>query len=141
MKLIGGRPHGLLHALNEECVVPKGTDATLLDKLFEAHKDNPLLRKPLKPREAFTVQHFVGPVTYLATNMLLKNKDPVSEDLMVLLQRSRSTFVQTLFASTSETKSLLSKKKDTRFQVGDSHPPLRNLPPCAFSLCILLCCS
>ena len=25
-----------------------------------------------------------------ATNMLLKNKDPVSEDLMVLLQRSRS---------------------------------------------------
>ena len=116
VKLIGGRPAGILHALNEECVVPKGTDQTMLDKLFEHHKANPLLTKPLKPREAFTVKHFVGPVTYLATNMLLKNKDPVSEDLMVLLQRSRSPFVQALFSSNSETKTLLSKKKETRFQ-------------------------
>ena len=116
VKLIGGRPNGILHALNEECVVPKGTDQTMLDKLFEAHKGSKLLRKPLKPREAFTVEHFVGPVTYLATNMLLKNKDPVSEDLMVLLQRSRSPFVQALFSTQSETKTLLAKKKDTRFQ-------------------------
>ena len=99
VKLIGGRPSGILHALNEECVVPKGTDSTMLEKLFESHKNNTLLSKPVKIRDAFTVQHFVGPVTYSATNMLLKNKDPVSEDLMVLLQRSKNTFVQTLFSA------------------------------------------
>ena len=60
VKLIGGRPAGILHALNEECVVPKGTDQTMLDKLFEHHKANPLLTKPLKPREAFTVKHLPG---------------------------------------------------------------------------------
>ena len=116
VKLIGGRPNGILPALNEECVVPKGTDGTMLEKLFQAHKQNTLLSKPVKLAEGFTVKHFVGPVTYLATNILLKNKDPVSEDLMVLLQRSRSPFVQALFSATSETKTLLAKKKDTRFQ-------------------------
>ena len=116
VKLIGGRPGGILHSLNEECIVPKGSDASLLGKLLETHKGNPLLKKSLKVKESFVVTHFVGEVTYLATGLLLKNKDPVSEDLMVLLQRSRSSFVQGVFAPASETKSLLAKKKDTRFQ-------------------------
>ena len=117
VKLIGGKPLGVLHALNEECVVPKGSDLTFLDKLLDTHKQNKLLSKCIKLKEGgFTIQHFVGPVTYAVKNLLLKNKDPVSEDLMVLLQRSRSPFVQALFSSQSETKSLLTKKKDTRFQ-------------------------
>ena len=116
VQLIGGRPGGILHSLNEECIVPKGSDASFLDKLLESHKGSQLLKKSLKVQEGFVVTHFVGEVTYVATGFLLKNKDPVSEDLMVLLQRSRSTFVQGLFATNSETKSLLAKRKDTRFQ-------------------------
>merc|ERR1711965_13094 len=32
VKLIGGKPAGILYSLNEECVVPKGNDQTFLDK-------------------------------------------------------------------------------------------------------------
>ena len=41
-------------------------------------------------------------MTYSVEGLLLKNKDPVSEDLMVLLQHSKVEFIQSLFAARSE---------------------------------------
>ena len=62
------------------------------------------------------MEHFVGPVTYTVTNMLLKNKDPVSEDFMTLLQHSKAPFIKGLFATSGETKAVTAKRKDTKFQ-------------------------
>mmetsp|Transcript_31082 Transcript_31082/g.75545 ORF Transcript_31082/g.75545 Transcript_31082/m.75545 type:complete len:1826 (+) Transcript_31082:341-5818(+) len=113
VKLIGGRPGGLLHSINEECIVPKGSDTTLLEKLLQMHKDNPRLKLP-KQRDAFTVVHFVGPVTYSVIGLLTKNKDPVGEDLVVLLQHSKVAFVHNLFNTKSSASA--AKKKEARFQ-------------------------
>ena len=75
VRLIGGKPGGILHSLNEECIVPKGSDESFLGKLLEQHKDNPLLRRPTREQAAdaisFTVVHFVGPVVYLALTRAL----------------------------------------------------------------------
>jgi len=132
VRLIGGKPGGILHSLNEECIVPKGSDASFLGKLMDLHKDSPLLKRPTREQASdalsFSVVHFVGPVVYSAHNLLMKNKDPVSQDLLVLLQHSRSPWVQSRFAggggsSGGGVSSGLtappgagSRRKDTRFK-------------------------
>ena len=117
VRLIGGRPGGVLHSLNEECVVPKGSDDSFVEKLLETHKESDFLKKPIKEQCAFTVVHFVGPVVYSAQGMLIKNKDPVSEDLMVLLQHSQSLWVKMLFGGEGGSgKAVMSKKKEAKFK-------------------------
>ena len=79
---------GMFALLNEECVFPKGSDSSFLDKLFGLQKDNKCMLKPPPSRKrdkdlAFAIQHYAGVVAYSAENFLLKNKDPLSEDVMV----------------------------------------------------------
>ena len=75
VRLIGGKPGGILHSLNEECIVPKGSDESFLGKLMDLHKDNPLLRRPTREQASdavsFTVVHFVGPVVYSVLTLAL----------------------------------------------------------------------
>ena len=82
-------------------VVPQGSDESFLGKLLDEHKESTLIKQPTKEQSsdscAFTLVHFVGPVVYSATGMLIKNKDPISQDLMVLLQHSTSLWVKGLF--------------------------------------------
>ena len=40
---------GLFSLLNEECIFPKGSDATFTLKLLKEHKDNPRLTRPAYP--------------------------------------------------------------------------------------------
>ena len=78
---------GLFSLLNEECVFPKGSDETFTLKLLKEHRDNPRLGKPapgnlsVAPDAGFCIAHYAGSVTYTARDFLLKNKDPLSEDL------------------------------------------------------------
>ena len=60
--LIEGKPAGILSILNEECVVPKGSDATFAEKLFAQCVTNKRLKRPLKKKEAFMISHFAGQV-------------------------------------------------------------------------------
>ena len=93
---------GMFALLNEECVFPKGTDETFTLKLFKEHKDNSRLTRPTTtsiPQDGgFTVAHYAGRVTYTSEGFLLKNKDPLSEDLQVLLRASSDPLCATLFA-------------------------------------------
>ena len=118
-------PDGLVMlSETQECVVPKGSDESLLQKLLEAHKKDGIISRA-KARDAFVVKHFVGPVTYVVSGFLEKNKDAVSEDLLVLLERSDSSFVEAVFAPKSETTALLTKKKAS---ASPPHRPLASPP-------------
>lgn len=138
--LIEGKPSGILSILNEECVVPKGTDATFADKLFQQCITNKRLKRPLKKREAFQIFHFAGQVchasltasppclagrtlvrapqvTYTTAGILEKNKDPVSEDLLVILKGSDEPAVRQLFSENpDEAQLMLDRKKGAKFQ-------------------------
>jgi len=117
IELIEGKPGGVLSILNEECVVPKGTDGSFADKLFAQCITNKRLKKPLKKKNAFQISHFAGQVTYSATGILEKNKDPVSEDLLVILKGSDEPAVRQLFAdSPDEGQLMLDRKKGAKFQ-------------------------
>ena len=62
IELIEGKPSGILSILNEECVVPKGTDSSFGEKLFQQCITNKRLKRPLKKKDAFQVYHFAGQV-------------------------------------------------------------------------------
>lgn len=44
--------------------LPEATDETLLDRLNQQHRDNPLFVPSPKTKPTFTIQHFAGSVEY-----------------------------------------------------------------------------
>ena len=71
---------GVLAMLEEECIVPKATDKTYLEKLMGKHLGkNPKFGKPKpakkgKPEAHFELTHYAGTVGYNVTGWLFKNK-------------------------------------------------------------------
>ena len=71
---------GILSMLEEECIVPKATDKTYLEKLTGKHLGkNPKFGKPKpakkgKPEAHFELVHYAGTVGYNVTGWLFKNK-------------------------------------------------------------------
>eukprot|EP00965_Chrysotila_dentata_P081450 2689156-Pleurochrysis_carterae.AAC.1 len=63
LELIEGNPSGVFALLNEECVVPKGSDASLLDKMFANLLGNKRLKRPLRNRTAFSINHYAATVS------------------------------------------------------------------------------
>merc|ERR1712121_169506 len=82
---------GILSMLEEECIVPKATDKTYLEKMMNKHlgKHNSFAKpKPPKkgmPEAHFEVHHYAGTVGYNATGWLFKNKDPVNEAVIGMM--------------------------------------------------------
>merc|ERR1719348_1293734 len=71
---------GILSMLEEECIVPKATDKTYLEKMMNKHlgKHNSFAKpKPPKkgmPEAHFALHHYAGTVGYNVTGWLFKNK-------------------------------------------------------------------
>merc|ERR1712136_282758 len=82
---------GILAILEEECIVPKATDKTLLDKMMGKHlgKHNsfgkPKPAKKGKPESHFQIHHYAGTVGYNVTGWLFKNKDPINEAVIGMM--------------------------------------------------------
>ena len=83
---------GILSILEEECIVPKATDKTFVEKLYNNHLGkHPQFGKP-KPAKGkaeahFEIHHYAGTVPYTATNWLEKNKDPINTTVYVINRR------------------------------------------------------
>ena len=71
---------GILAMLEEECIVPKATDKTYLEKMMGKHLGKhksfgkPKPAKKGKPEAHFEVHHYAGTVGYNVTGWLFKNK-------------------------------------------------------------------
>ena len=115
IELLEARPNGILGLINEECVVPRGSDATLVDKMFQQLMGNKKLKRPLKKKSCFQVMHFAGVVTYSSEGILEKNKDPISEDLLTLLRGSDEPSIRKLFDDEQD-EQLMARKKGAKFQ-------------------------
>merc|ERR1712135_90672 len=92
---------GILSILEEECIVPKATDKTFLEKLMNTHMGkHPSFGKPKppkkgKPESHFEVHHYAGEVGYNLDNWLEKNKDPLNNSVVELLQKSSIELMRT----------------------------------------------
>merc|ERR1712033_70244 len=82
---------GILAMLEEECIVPKATDKTYLEKMMGKHLGKhksfgkPKPAKKGKPEAHFEVHHYAGTVGYNVTGWLFKNKDPVNEAVVGMM--------------------------------------------------------
>uniref|UniRef100_A0A915KPV9 Myosin heavy chain n=1 Tax=Romanomermis culicivorax TaxID=13658 RepID=A0A915KPV9_ROMCU len=89
------KPLGIISMLDEECIVPKATDMTYVQKLNDQHLGkHPNYQKPKPPKgkqaEAhFAVVHYAGTVRYNVTNWLEKNKDPLNDSAVAILKSTQ----------------------------------------------------
>ncbi|OWK09853.1 hypothetical protein Celaphus_00006213, partial [Cervus elaphus hippelaphus] len=80
---------GILDLLDEECKMPKGTDDTWAQKLYNTHLNKcALFEKPRLSNKAFIIQHFADKVEYQCEGFLEKNKDTVFEEQIKVLKSS-----------------------------------------------------
>ncbi|XP_046897765.1 unconventional myosin-Va isoform X2 [Hypomesus transpacificus] len=81
---------GILDLLDEECKMPKGSDDSWAQKLYNTHlKTCSLFEKPRMSNKAFIIQHFADKVEYQCDGFLAKNKDTVNEEQINVLKASK----------------------------------------------------
>ncbi|XP_042074678.1 unconventional myosin-Va isoform X4 [Haplochromis burtoni] len=81
---------GILDLLDEECRMPKGSDDSWAQKLYNTHlKTCSLFEKPRMSNRAFIIQHFADKVEYQCDGFLEKNKDTVNEEQINVMKASK----------------------------------------------------
>ncbi|CAF4729492.1 unnamed protein product [Rotaria sp. Silwood1] len=89
---------GILSLLDEECWFPKATDRTYVDKLINAHAQHPKFGKPnYKAPADFSIIHYAGKVEYSAEQWLMKNMDPLNDNVVALLQTANDPFTREIW--------------------------------------------
>tara|TARA_B110000977_G_scaffold141862_1_gene179968 strand:- start:11034 stop:15224 length:4191 start_codon:yes stop_codon:yes gene_type:complete len=146
--LIQGRPVGLLALLDEQCKVPKASDATfamkcaaelvkletqsnddsknITSKRDSKNKPPTFVPNLNNPESGFTIRHYAGDVSYDPTGFLDKNKDDVSCDVLRVLTSSKDEFVKTLGgyadesteSTSNDTKNKTQTKSQKKLSVG-----------------------
>lgn len=88
------KPLGVLALLDEECWFPKATDKSFTEKLIAQHANHPKFEKPeFRSNSDFRVVHYAGSVPYNSAQWLVKNMDPLNENVVSLLQTSNDPFM------------------------------------------------
>ena len=90
---------GVLALLDEECKMPKGSDKSWVEKLYDKCKAWEHFSKPRLSQSAFLVKHFADTVEYECDGFLHKNKDTVMEEQIVVLKGSNNKLLSKLFVS------------------------------------------
>uniref|UniRef100_A0A8C0FS81 Myosin-9 n=1 Tax=Bubo bubo TaxID=30461 RepID=A0A8C0FS81_BUBBB len=96
--LVAGPP-GILALLDEECWFPKATDKSFVEKVVQEQGTHPKFQKPkqLKDKADFCIIHYAGKVDYKADEWLMKNMDPLNDNIATLLHQSSDKFVSELW--------------------------------------------
>uniref|UniRef100_A0A671R963 Myosin-9-like n=1 Tax=Sinocyclocheilus anshuiensis TaxID=1608454 RepID=A0A671R963_9TELE len=90
---------GILALLDEECWFPKATDKSFVEKVVQELSSNSKFQKPkkLKDDADFCIIHYAGKVDYKANEWLMKNMDPLNDNVATLLNQSSDKFVSELW--------------------------------------------
>merc|ERR1719290_231196 len=114
------KPGGILAMLEEECIVPKATDTTYLNKLNKTHAGKSDSYKKPTPKETkqgggdFILHHYAGSVGYSVAGWLEKNKDPINAHTAGLFSKAGNALVAHLFQDYNPDKA--GKRKGSAFQ-------------------------
>ncbi|XP_016381739.1 unconventional myosin-VIIa-like isoform X3 [Sinocyclocheilus rhinocerous] len=98
LDMIAIKPMNIISLIDEESKFPKGTDATMLNKLNSQHKLNTFYISPKHSHETqFGIQHFAGVVHYETKGFLEKNRDSLHSDIIQLVHSSKNKFIKQIF--------------------------------------------
>ncbi|EGT43492.1 hypothetical protein CAEBREN_31139 [Caenorhabditis brenneri] len=96
------KPMGVLSFLEEECVVPNGSEKSLLEKLCSNLSTDSSFKKSKQSQKCstirhFAVQHYAGEVHYNIDGWLEKNRDNVETSVLDILSQSTHPLLKVLF--------------------------------------------
>uniref|UniRef100_A0A914IBU5 Myosin motor domain-containing protein n=1 Tax=Globodera rostochiensis TaxID=31243 RepID=A0A914IBU5_GLORO len=105
------KPLGMLSLLQEECIVPNGSDRSLLEKFVRRLSSTTPGGTFFKARQSsrtpchhhFTIEHYAGPVSYSVDGWLEKNRDAMDGALLGVLATSSHPLAAQLFAGREST--------------------------------------
>jgi len=93
------KPLGIMSILDEECLFPKATDQTFIEKLHSQHDGKSAKYSKLKLHpNMFCISHYAGMVEYDTANWLEKNKDPINDNVASLFAKATNGLLAHLFA-------------------------------------------
>ncbi|KAK3526293.1 hypothetical protein QTP70_022697 [Hemibagrus guttatus] len=102
---------GVLDLLDEECMMPKGSDDSWAQKLYNTHlKKSDHFEKPRMSNKAFIIHHFADRVVYQCEGFLEKNKDTVNEEQINVLKSSKFALLLELFQEEEKAPSKVSSR-------------------------------
>jgi len=107
--LLQGKGTGVFAMLDEECMVPNGSDQGFCNKLIKQHKGNRRFDEIKTKPTWFVIKHFAGPVNYCTDSFLDKNRDQLSNDLIECMGGSSNEFVANLFKKDPKFAEVLNK--------------------------------
>ncbi len=99
---------GILSILEEQCMFPKADDKSLKGMLYDQHMGKsknfgkPKPAKNAKYEAHFELYHYAGTVGYNICGWLDKNKDPINDSVVQLMQGSKEPLVAGFFAEPEE---------------------------------------
>uniref|UniRef100_A0A3P8W223 G protein subunit beta 5 n=1 Tax=Cynoglossus semilaevis TaxID=244447 RepID=A0A3P8W223_CYNSE len=112
---------GVLDLLDEECKMPKGSDDTWAQKMYNTIlKQNAHFDKPRLSNRAFIIHHFADKVEYQCDGFLEKNKDTVNEEQINVLKKSKFELLLKLVEDDDNATSSTSKRPSTTGRTGQS---------------------
>lgn len=131
-------PIGVLSVLNEECIVPKATDKSFINKLDSVWgKDgfnvkNGFTKSASKYKQSrfdngFSVKHYAGEVEYTTNGWLDKNRDPLNHNVVDLLIKSRDSHVAKLFENETHSENMNDRSHRIKAAGSSSNNMLRSV--------------
>jgi len=112
VELLQAKGTGIFSQLDEECLVPAGSDQGFCNKLIKTHKGHRRFDE-IKPKPSwFIIKHFAGPVPYATEGFLDKNKDQLSGDIVDCMAASTNSFIVDLFANDVKFADIVNKKEE-----------------------------
>ncbi|RHY46592.1 hypothetical protein DYB30_012045, partial [Aphanomyces astaci] len=109
LDLLEKKPMGLFHMLDEECIVPQGSDENFARKATKRHTTKTLdLACPSsffrashadRANHMFAIHHYAGWVSYHTFGFCDKNKDTLHAEIAALVRHSSFGFLRTISSS------------------------------------------
>ncbi|KAJ8922961.1 hypothetical protein NQ315_001507 [Exocentrus adspersus] len=94
--LLGKKPVGILHLLDDESNFPKASDSSFLEKCHYNHALNEHYCRPRVGGREFGIRHFAGQVWYSVDGFLDKNRDALRPDVVELIASSKDALVSAI---------------------------------------------
>ncbi|KAL7078764.1 hypothetical protein ACQ4LE_002008, partial [Meloidogyne hapla] len=111
------KPLGILSLLQEECIVPNGSELSLLEKMFQRlSQTSPSVFAKAKQTSRtlnsghFTIYHYASSVIYNVDGWLEKNRDSVDSNILQVLANSQHPLLSQLFCF-NNSQLICSKRK------------------------------
>jgi myosin protein heavy chain len=100
--------------LDEECMLPKGSDLNLIQKLNIINSNNSLYKsQKISCNNIFSIEHYAGKIDYKIQNFLKKNMDKINQEI--------ETYISELFSN-----KLIKKKNINKLKINSITNQFRN---------------